>query len=392
MNIFKPGRLFSRYFKGFLTLLFFLPCLLITVQADAQSKFYSICFGSYKNKNYAAEAVSRLKEKDYDAFFEYEEVQGKGKYYRAYVGKFNSVAEAKRKADQLITLEIIPDYFINTLFDEDQAELPDIDHDTESYSLHVSSFKKKSLAEKEVRRFSKPGHRAEISEEMVNGEIWFRVYLGPFRNKAEAQAAAAELKKDKIISYYRLSKRDQGSNEKEQAKPSYSLIPLEPAAEKLEKSNKAKAGVKADRSVSKESILEEYYNPETESHGNAIPDILKTENAIQIKDILFLKTQMNVEMLHIYSSRFFVADISFVQGENPQVVVDIKDAVPVKKGFSKIDVNGKIIRRIRSYFTGESGKFRIVLDLVPENDYSAEQFFYKKENILSLFVKRENTE
>ena len=51
------------------------------------------------------------------------EVQGKGKYYRVYVGKFNSKEEAKTKAEQLINLKIISDYFINVLTDKDQTDL-----------------------------------------------------------------------------------------------------------------------------------------------------------------------------------------------------------------------------------------------------------------------------
>ena len=274
---FKLGRLYFQLFTKLLIFLFFIPCLLITGPTHAQSKFYSIRIGSYKNKKYAAEEITRLKKQDYNAFYRYVEVQGKGKYYRVYVGKFNSKEEAKKKADQLINLAIISEYLINVLFDKDQIDVTEV-------------------------------------------------------------------------------------NDKEPNK------------------------------ILKDSIIEEDKEPETKTRENTEPDILKIENPIHIKDILFIKTQTGSEILHIYSNRLFVPDISSIEGKNPQVVVDINDVISIKKGLSKIDLNWKFIRKFRSHLYGNSNKLRIILDLVPEKDYSIEHFFYQKENIYYLGVKEKETE
>ena len=275
---FKLGRLYFRLFTKLLVFLFFIPCLLITGPSHAQTRSYSICVGSYKNINYATEAISRLKKQDYEAFYRHVDVQGKGKFYRVYVGKFNSREEARTNAEQLIDLGIISsDYFINVLFGKDQIDLSAV--------------------------------------------------------------------------------KDKETNEK-----------------------------------LNDSVIEKDKEPETKTQENTKPDILKIENPIHIKDILFIKTQMGSEILHIYSNRLFVPDISSIEGENPQVVVDINDAVSVKKGLSKIDVNWKLIRKFRSHLYADSNKFRIILDLVPEKNYSIEHFFYEKENIFYLGLKEKDTE
>jgi len=392
INRFKLGRLYFRLFTELLILLFFFSCLLITRPTHAQSKFYSIRFGSYKNIKYATEAISRLKKQDYNAFYRYDEVQGKEKYYRVYVGKFNSKKEAKIKADQLINLGIISDYFINVLFDTDQIDLSDSEYDTKRYYLHASSFKKKRLAEKEVQRISKHGHRGIISEENIEGEAWFRVYLGPFQNKTEAQSTGSELKENKIISFYRLRKTDQIFKNREQAPSSSPFIPLEQIIGTPGKNIQTEVNGKETIKILKDLIIEENKELEIKPQENTQTDILQTENPVHINDILFIKTQMRSDILHIYSNRFFVPDISSLKGENPRVVVDIKDAVSVKKGLSKIDVNGNMIRRIRSHLNGNSSILRIILDLVPDKAYSTEQFYYKKENFYSLSVKEEDTE
>ena len=226
---------------------------------------------------YAAEEISQLKKQDYNAFYRYVEIPGKGKYYRVYVGKFASKEEAKTKADELINLGIISDYFINVLFDEDQIE---------------------------------------VSE--VNGKETNRIL--------------------------------------------------------------------------NDSITEEDKGHKTKTQNNTNPDILKTENPIHITDILFIKKQLGSEILHIYSNRSFVPDISNIEGKNPQVVVDINDVVSVKKGLSKIDLNWKFIRKFRSHLYGNPNKLRIILDLAPEKEYSIEHFFYEKENIYYLAVKEKDTE
>ena len=274
---FIPGKLYFRLFTKLLIFLFFIPCLLITGKTHAQSRFYSIRFGSYKNIKYASEAILRLKKQDYNAFYRYVDVQGKGKYYRVYVGKFNSKEEAKKKANQLINLGIISEYFINVLFDKDQIDVPE-----------------------------------------VNGK---------------------------------------------------------------ETSN-----------ISKDSIIEMGTEAEIKTRESNKPDILKIENPIHIKDILFMKTQMGSEILYIYSNRLFVADISSIEGKNPQVIVDINDAVSIKEGLSKIDVNWNFIQKFRSHLYSDLNKLRIILDLAPDKAYSIEHFFNEKENIYYLGLNEKDTE
>ncbi len=120
-------------------------------------------------------------------------------------------------------------------------------------------------------------------------------------------------------------------------------------------------------------------------------EIKNIVDPVLIKDIKYRKTQRGAEKVFIYSNRFFEPEIFPLEGERPRVVVDIKNALYIEKGLSRINVNGKIIKRIRSYFYRDSNKLRIVLDLEPSKNYYTDQLFYKKDNIYSLVVKEDDT-
>jgi len=80
--------------------------------------------------------------------------------------------------------------------------------------LHISSFKRKINAEKEVKRIGKHGYKTFLAEEEVSGERWFRVYIVGFKDEQEARKVGSELKRKGLISYFKLTKIDQGVIEK----------------------------------------------------------------------------------------------------------------------------------------------------------------------------------
>ena len=114
------------------------------------------------------------------------------------------------------------------------------------------------------------------------------------------------------------------------------------------------------------------------------------EDAVLIEDVTFRIAQKGVEIVFVHSNRFFVPVIFALEGDRPRVVVDIRNISHIKKGLSKIDVGGELIKQIRSHYNRHSQTLRIVLDLNPSKNYITNQVFYETRNIYSLELIEEN--
>jgi len=165
----------------------------------AKGRFYSIQLGASKSLKNAEDMVNNLKRLGHNAFYRYETVKGKGKWYRVYIERFVSKKEAEKEAKILRELELISDYSIKTIDETTQTGSRERKHDINVYYLHISSFKEKANAGNLVQRLKKHGHRAFYVAE----ESWFKVYIGEFGDEREAQKAGTELRENGIISYFR---------------------------------------------------------------------------------------------------------------------------------------------------------------------------------------------
>ncbi len=176
---------------------------------------YSIQVGAYQDLDSAVERVNYLKRLGYDAFYQYESVQGKGKWYRVYIDRFSTRKQAEEQARVLHDLELIGDHNIRRLQGASPAPAPsppeskkDRSKPSVTYLLHVSSFKEETHAAEETRKLEKAGHKAFYVEEDLAGGHWFRVYIGKYDSEKEARAAGERLKKEGLISYCKPIKID----------------------------------------------------------------------------------------------------------------------------------------------------------------------------------------
>lgn len=106
----------------------------------------------------------------------------------------------------------------------------------------------------------------------------------------------------------------------------------------------------------------------------------KTEESrvpIKINNITFKGGKDGKETVFVHSSRFFRPIVFAIEGKRPRVVVDIKNTSHLRKGLSRISVNGGVIKRIRTHLHRDSDKLRIVLDLQPAYAYKVNQTFYE---------------
>jgi cell division septation protein DedD len=198
----------------FLTL-FFIPYFWLPRAASAESGFYTIQLGAYKNKSNAQEKVSRLKKVGINAFISQAIIERKEKLYRVDLEKYSSKREAEKEAKTLKKAGLISKYFIRALGEISQTGQGD--RAQKDYYLHISSFKDKRNAEREVRKLGKQGHKFFIETKEVQGERWFKVYGGAFKDEQEARKFGSELKKKGIISYFKPIKSDQADTAKLQS-------------------------------------------------------------------------------------------------------------------------------------------------------------------------------
>ena len=110
---------------------------------------------------------------------------------------------------------------------------------------------------------------------------------------------------------------------------------------------------------------------------------------LEIKDIKFKLKEDGKEVVYIYANRDFAPSVFALNGGNPRLVIDIKDLPAYKKGPSKIVVNGRFIRQIRTYFHDKSNTLRVVLDHDPSINYVVNQIFFEAEKVYVIEVEEQ---
>jgi len=119
------------------------------------------------------------------------------------------------------------------------------------------------------------------------------------------------------------------------------------------------------------------------AQGDAVKSV-KPEKTV-VKNITF-EIENDLEKVFVGLDQFTIPRVLTLGGNKPRIVLDIMN-VSSWKGRSKIPVNGKIIRQIRTHLHREIEKLRIVLDLMPAKNYIIEQTFYRAKNIYCIAVQ-----
>jgi TolA-binding protein len=84
----------------------------VSVKASVASAVYSVHCASYKMADKANDDVQKLLSLGYPAFYLAVEIEGKGKWYRVYAGKFDNKKKATLLAQTLTTNKMVSDYLI----------------------------------------------------------------------------------------------------------------------------------------------------------------------------------------------------------------------------------------------------------------------------------------
>ena len=77
------------------------------------------------------------------------------------------------------------------------------------YYLHISSFRLKKNAGRDVERIRNQGYDAIAKRERIpNKGYWYRVYIGPFSSLQEAKLKREELRRQKVVEYVAIHKKE----------------------------------------------------------------------------------------------------------------------------------------------------------------------------------------
>ena len=106
---------------------------------------------------------------------------------------------------------------------------------------------------------------------------------------------------------------------------------------------------------------------------------------VVVGDIQFVKEKGGIERVCFLLNPFCSPKVFSLEGTHPRIVIDIMN-VHSWKDKPKMPVEGVLIRQVRTHFHKDKNKLRIVLDLMPSMDYTAEPFYYKAEGIYCMAV------
>jgi hypothetical protein len=127
----------------------------------------------------------------------------------------------------------------------------------------------------------------------------------------------------------------------------------------------------------------------TETRTAATP---RKEPPLLVRNIYVKFEPAGHEKVFIDFSRDVTPEISSIGGKDPRIVVDIKNVLSIRQGIKKIEVQGKLIRQVRSNLDLSSRRLRIVVDLAPSRNYEVEPVFYKAEKIYMLDISEGSDE
>jgi hypothetical protein len=109
-----------------------------------------------------------------------------------------------------------------------------------------------------------------------------------------------------------------------------------------------------------------------------------------IKEVRFeaADTAERTETVHIVLNALLYPTIFALVENTPRVVCDFINAEPAKDINRTIEANGRYIQRIRiGVHADPKTKTRIVLDLVPDRDYTIQQIPSPKNNSFNVVVR-----
>ena len=183
-------------------------CLVIvsfSCMAFAQQSFFSIHIASHRQQAKADAQVKKLATQGLDVFARHQEVQGKGMWYRVYVGRYATKQEAAADMNRLRKMKVSKYFAIRKLLAE-KPKAGAVTAKPVDYYLFVGFYRDLDPARKEVDlltgELTSYDYRAFITRQTVTDGTNYRVYIGTFAGKQQAEKLGAEWKKGKLLTSF----------------------------------------------------------------------------------------------------------------------------------------------------------------------------------------------
>jgi len=93
------------------------------------------------------------------------------------------------------------------------------------------------------------------------------------------------------------------------------------------------------------------------------------KNTLTVKRIEFTSDKVGGEWISLLCNQSCTPELSILEGENPRVVMDMKEVLHIQTRIRSINTRGKLVKRIRNYLDKETNRLRVVLDLDPSKSY-----------------------
>jgi len=112
----------------------------------------------------------------------------------------------------------------------------------------------------------------------------------------------------------------------------------------------------------------------------------RTETPLTVRNIAVIFEPAEHEKVYIRFNNEVLPEIFMIEGKDPRVVIDIGNAISIPQKLTRIKVEGKLIRQIRSALDRTSRRLRIVVDLTPSTHYEVEPVYYKTDKLYVLDI------
>jgi|GEM_PF-1802541 len=108
---------------------------------------------------------------------------------------------------------------------------------------------------------------------------------------------------------------------------------------------------------------------------------------LTVKNIVFTPDKASEEWVTLLCNQSCTPELFALEGENPRVVMNLKEVSSIQTKSRNITTGGKLVKRIRSYLDKQTKVLRVVLDLEPSKNYTVHPSHSPSKNAYMLRIE-----
>ena len=356
----------------------------VIAQKVVQEGGYSIQVGSHQNKEYAESDSERLKQMEFPSYVQTVLLNGET-WYRVKVGDFSSRVEAETKQSEL--REKAPE-FDSYLMQEESKPIAQKDAQESVYSIQVGSHQNREYADSESNRLKEMGLSSYVQTVILKGETWYRVKVGDFSSRGEAETIQTELRETAPELNAYLVEEKAASEKTVSVEETISILPEKDTSSISEDVEEALSEIKAEEGVEgaipeaealakkKQKIALDFENADIKEVITALAEIVEINYIIdpKVRGTVNIHTTGEIPVEGVFPILETIFEINNVAAVK---VGDIYKIIPVKDAEKQ-----PLIPQVGVQPEDPTSPDRIMLQIIPLR-YIASQ---EMEKILKRFL------